>query len=48
MVARDAATIIPAYIASADAMSTKVGGLNPHPLGMLQGYNIADTVWLDA
>jgi peptide/nickel transport system substrate-binding protein len=48
MVAKDAATIIPAYIASADAMSTKVGGLNPHPLGMLQGYNIADTVWLDA
>lgn len=46
MVAKDAATIIPAYIASADAMSNKVGGLKPHPLGMLQGYNIADTVWL--
>lgn len=46
MVATEAATIIPAYIASADALSNKVGGLKPHPLGMLQGYNIADTVWL--
>lgn len=46
MVATEAATIIPAYLASADAMITGVNGLTPHPLGMLQGYDIADTVWL--
>ncbi|MCA0920816.1 ABC transporter substrate-binding protein [Pseudooceanicola nanhaiensis] len=48
MIAEKAGTIIPAYLSSVDAMSDKVMGIQPHPLGLLQGYDFAETVWLKA
>ncbi|MBD3897753.1 ABC transporter substrate-binding protein [Halomonas sp. ML-15] len=39
---------IPLFRSSIDGHSTKLRGLNPHPLGGLMGYMFAEQVWLDA
>jgi peptide/nickel transport system substrate-binding protein len=48
MVANEAGTIIPAYISNVDAISTKLKGLRPNPLGGQMGYAFAEYVWLEA
>ncbi len=48
MVATQAGTIIPAYISNVDAISTKLKGLRPNPLGGMMGYAFAEYVWLEA
>ena len=47
MVANEAGTIIPAYISNVDALSTKLKGLAPNPLGGQMGYAFAEYVWLE-
>lgn len=39
---------IPAFIDYLDAMSSKVKGLSPIPVGNLGGFNFADSVWLES
>ena len=48
MVAEEAGTIIPAYLSNVDAITAKLHGLEPNPLGGMMGYNFAEHVWLDA
>jgi peptide/nickel transport system substrate-binding protein len=48
MVAEEAGTIIPVYISNLDAVSNKLKGLRPNPLGGMMGYAMAEYVWLDA
>lgn len=48
MIANQAGTVIPAYLANVDALSTSVKGLRPNPLGGQMGYAFAEYVWLDA
>ncbi|RFB79817.1 ABC transporter substrate-binding protein [Methylovirgula sp. 4M-Z18] len=48
MVSENAGTIIPAYMANVDALSGKVKGLEPNPLGGMMGYAFAEYVWLEA
>ncbi|MGB0659842.1 MAG: ABC transporter substrate-binding protein [Mangrovicoccus sp.] len=48
MVSKDAGTIIPAYMGNIDAVTDKLGGLKPNPLGGLIGYAFAEYVWLNA
>lgn len=48
MVSEQAGTIIPAYISSVDAITTKMKGLEPNPLGGMMGYAFAEYVWLTA
>lgn len=47
MVANEAGTIIPAYISNVDALSTRLKGLRPNPLGGQMGYAFAEYVWLE-
>ncbi|MET4177143.1 peptide/nickel transport system substrate-binding protein [Bradyrhizobium sp. LA6.1] len=46
MISEQAGTIIPAYISSVDAITTKLKGLEPSPLGGMMGYAFAEYVWL--
>jgi peptide/nickel transport system substrate-binding protein len=48
MVAEEAGTIIPAYISNVDAITSKLKGLEPSPLGGMMGYAFAEHVWLEA
>lgn len=48
MISEDAGTIIPAYISNVDALSSKVKGLEPNPLGGMMGYAMAEYLWLEA
>ncbi|MCD2172136.1 ABC transporter substrate-binding protein [Rhizobium sp. C4] len=48
MISDEAGTIIPAYITNADAISSKVKGLLPNPLGGMMGYAMAEYIWLEA
>ena len=48
MVSEQAATIIPAYTSNVDAISAKLKGLEPNPLGGMMGYAFAEYVWLAA
>ncbi|NVO27547.1 ABC transporter substrate-binding protein [Donghicola sp. C2-DW-16] len=48
MIANEAGTIIPAYISNVDAISSKLKGLAPNPLGGQMGYAFAEYVWLDS
>jgi peptide/nickel transport system substrate-binding protein len=48
MVADEAGTAIPVYISNVDAISTKLKGLRPNPLGGMMGYAFAEYVWLEA
>ncbi|MGR3248755.1 MAG: ABC transporter substrate-binding protein [Paracoccus sp. (in: a-proteobacteria)] len=47
MIANEAGTIIPAYISNVDAISSKLKGLRPNPLGGQFGYAFAEYVWLE-
>lgn len=46
MIAEEAGTIIPAYISNVDAITDKLKGLAPSPLGGMMGYAFAEYVWL--
>lgn len=48
MIADEAGTIIPAYITNADAVSSKVKGLETNPLGGMMGFAMAEYIWLEA
>jgi peptide/nickel transport system substrate-binding protein len=48
IIAEEAGTIIPAYISNVDAITTKLKGLEPNPLGGSMGYAFAEYVWLEA
>ena len=48
MVAEEAGTAIPVYISNVDAISNKLKGLLPNPLGGMMGYAFAEYVWLEA
>ena len=48
MVAEEAGTIIPAYISNVDAITSRLKGLEPSPLGGMMGYAFAEHVWLEA
>jgi peptide/nickel transport system substrate-binding protein len=38
---------IPLFITNLEALSTKVRGAGPHPLGAFMGYTCCEHVWLD-
>lgn len=48
MIANEAGTGIPVFISNVDAISTKLKGLQPNPLGGMMGYAFAEYVWLEA
>ncbi|MCB8840351.1 ABC transporter substrate-binding protein [Aurantimonas sp. VKM B-3413] len=48
MISEEAGTIIPVWISNVDALSSKLKGLKPNPLGGMMGYAFAEYVWLDA
>lgn len=48
MIADEAGTAIPVWISNVDAVSNKLKGLRPNPLGGMMGYAFAEYVWLDA
>ena len=48
MISEEAGTIIPAYISNVDAITDKLKGLAPNPLGGMMGYAFAEYVWLAA
>ncbi|GLR88564.1 ABC transporter substrate-binding protein [Bradyrhizobium iriomotense] len=48
MVSEEAGTIIPAYISNVDAITDKLKGLEPNPLGGMMGYAFAEYIWLTA
>ncbi|MNU03100.1 hypothetical protein D3C72_2470130 [compost metagenome] len=48
MVADQAGTVIPARLGGTDAVSSKLKGLEPNPLGGMMGYAFAEHVWLEA
>jgi len=48
MVSEQAGTIIPVWISNMDALSSKLMGLKPNPLGGMMGYAFAEYVWLES
>ncbi|MGV1824021.1 ABC transporter substrate-binding protein [Agrobacterium vitis] len=48
MIAEEAGTVIPAYLSNVDAITAKLKGLEPSPLGGMMGYAFAEYVWLEA
>lgn len=48
MVSEEAGTIIPAYLSSVDAMSSKIKGYTSSPFGGLMGGSFAEYIWLAA
>jgi peptide/nickel transport system substrate-binding protein len=48
MIAEEAGTIIPAYIAGVDAVTAKLKGMEINPLGGMMGYSMAEHVWFAA
>ena len=47
MVSEQAGTVIPVWMSNMDALSSKLMGLRPNPLGGMMGYSFAEYVWLD-
>lgn len=47
MVSEDAGTVIPLWMSNVDALSDKLQGLRPNPLGGMMGYAFAEYVWLE-
>ena len=45
---QEGGSAIPLFLNYLDAISSKVKGLVPVPVGNLGGFNFADSVWLDA
>lgn len=48
MIVNEAGTAIPVWISNVDALSSKLKGLKPNPLGGMMGYAFAEYVWLSA
>lgn len=48
MIANEAGTGIPVFIANVDAHGAKLKGLQPNPLGGQMGYAMAEYLWLEA
>ncbi|WP_077967465.1 ABC transporter substrate-binding protein [Ensifer adhaerens] len=48
MVSEEAGTIVPAYLANVDAVSSKLKGLETNPLGGMMGYSFPEYTWLEA
>ncbi|MHC1551330.1 ABC transporter substrate-binding protein [Phyllobacterium sp. K27] len=48
MVANEAGTVIPVFMSNVDAISPKLHGLEPNPLGGMMGYTFAEHAWLEA
>jgi peptide/nickel transport system substrate-binding protein len=48
MISEEAGTAIPVFISNVDAISSKLQGLQPNPLGGMMGYAFAEYVWLEA
>ncbi|RWB32193.1 ABC transporter substrate-binding protein [Mesorhizobium sp.] len=47
MISEEAGTAIPVFMSNIDAMSSKLQGLRPNPLGGLMGFAFAEYVWLE-
>lgn len=47
MISDNAGTIIPAFLADVDAITSRLKGMTPNPLGGLMGYAFAEHVWLE-
>ena len=48
MVSEEAGTVIPVWMSNMDALSAKLMGLKPNPLGGMMGYSFAEYVWLES
>ncbi|MFS2327503.1 ABC transporter substrate-binding protein [Brucella sp. H1_1004] len=48
MVSNEAGTVIPVFMSNVDAISPKLNGFEPNPLGGLMGFAFAEYVWLEA
>ncbi|MFD2250413.1 peptide/nickel transport system substrate-binding protein [Pseudochelatococcus lubricantis] len=46
MVAQQAGTVIPLFMANLDALNSKVRGMKPNPLGNLMGFAFPEYIWL--
>lgn len=46
MIANEAGTVIPVFMSNVDAVSPKLNGLTPNPLGGMMGYAFAEYAWL--
>ncbi|WP_134495300.1 ABC transporter substrate-binding protein [Microvirga pakistanensis] len=48
MISNGAGTVIPVFMSNVDAVSPKLKGLVPNPLGGMMGYTFAEYAWLEA
>jgi len=48
LVSNEAGTVIPVFMSNVDAISPKLNGLEPNPLGGMMGYTFAEHAWLEA
>jgi len=48
MISEDAGTVIPVFMGGIDAITSKLKGLRPNPLGGSMGYAFAEYVWLES
>jgi len=48
MISNEAGTVIPVFMSNVDAISPKLKGLTPNPLGGMMGYAFAEYAWLQA
>jgi peptide/nickel transport system substrate-binding protein len=48
MISNEAGTVIPVFMSNVDAISPKLNGLEPNPLGGMMGYTFAEHAWLEA
>jgi peptide/nickel transport system substrate-binding protein len=48
MISNGAGTVIPVFMSNVDAISPKLKGLTPNPLGGMMGYTFAEHAWLAA
>jgi peptide/nickel transport system substrate-binding protein len=48
IVSNEAGTVIPVFMSNVDAISPKLKGLIPNPLGGMMGYTFAEHAWLEA
>ncbi|RCW78722.1 ABC transporter substrate-binding protein [Phyllobacterium bourgognense] len=48
LISSEAGTVIPVFMSNVDAISPKLQGLEPNPLGGMMGYTFAEHAWLEA
>ncbi|UXN58519.1 ABC transporter substrate-binding protein [Phyllobacterium zundukense] len=48
LISNEAGTVIPVFMSNVDAISPKLQGLEPNPLGGMMGYTFAEHAWLEA